>query len=72
PGSGLLAALKNYMCLKPAALRSAGRTSVMMSSASLMGSALHLPKRYWILMTVLFVTQNGYGGTRVGILHRSV
>lgn len=44
----------------------------MMSIASLMGSALHLPKPYWILMTVLFVTQNGYGATRVRILHRSV
>ncbi|MGK4846023.1 FUSC family protein, partial [Salmonella enterica] len=50
----------------------AGRISVMMSIASLMCSALHLPKPYWILMTVLFVTQNGYGATRVRILHRSV
>ncbi|MBF3321056.1 FUSC family protein, partial [Leptospira borgpetersenii serovar Hardjo-bovis] len=25
----------------------------------------------WILMTVLFVTQNGYGATRVRILHRA-
>jgi uncharacterized membrane protein YccC len=33
----------------------------MLSIASLMGSALHLPKPYWILMTILFVTQNGYG-----------
>ena len=45
--------------------------SVMLSIASLMGTALHLPKPYWILMTVLFVTQNGYGATRVRILHRS-
>ena len=43
----------------------------MLSIASLMGTALHLPKPYWILMTVLFVTQNGYGATRVRILHRS-
>lgn len=68
----LLPALKNYMSLKSPALRNAGRISVMMSIASLMGSALHLPKPYWILMTVLFVTQNGYGATRVRILHRSV
>jgi uncharacterized membrane protein YccC len=43
----------------------------MLSIASLMGNALHLPKPYWILMTVLFVTQNGYGATRVRILHRA-
>ncbi|MDU6453251.1 MAG: cAMP-activated global transcriptional regulator CRP, partial [Enterobacter hormaechei] len=42
-----------------------------LSIASLMGMALHLPKPYWILMTVLFVTQNGYGATRVRILHRA-
>ncbi|SQC16879.1 YccS/YhfK family integral membrane protein [Klebsiella pneumoniae] len=36
-----------------------------------MGNALHLPKPYWILMTVLFVTQNGYGATRVRIVHRA-
>lgn len=53
----LLPALKNYMSLKSPALRNAGRISVMMSIASLMGSALHLPKPYWILMTVLFVTK---------------
>ncbi len=43
----------------------------MLSVASLMGNALHLPKPYWILMTVLFVTQNGYGATRVRIVHRA-
>ncbi|MFK3712344.1 FUSC family membrane protein [Leclercia adecarboxylata] len=37
----------------------------------LMGVALHLPKPYWILMTVLLVTQNGYSATRVRILHRA-
>ncbi len=68
----LIPALKNYLSLKSPALRNAGRISVMLSIASLMGSALHLPKPYWILMTVLFVTQNGYGATRVRILHRSV
>ena len=68
----LIPALKSYMSLKSPALRNAGRISVMLSIASLMGSALHLPKPYWILMTILFVTQNGYGATRVRILHRSV
>ncbi len=44
----------------------------MLSVASLMGTALHLPKSYWILMTVLLVTQNGYGATRLRIVNRSV
>lgn len=67
----LLPALKNYLSLKSPALRNAARISVMLSVASLMGNALHLPKPYWILMTVLFVTQNGYGATRVRIVHRA-
>lgn len=67
----LLPALKSYLSLKSSALRNAARISVMLSIASLMGMALHLPKPYWILMTVLFVTQNGYGATRVRILHRA-
>ncbi len=41
----------------------------MLSVASLMGNALHAALR--ILMTVLFVTQNGYGATRVRIVHRA-
>jgi len=67
----LFAALKSYLSLKSPALRSAARISVMLSIASLMGAALHLPKPYWILMTVLLVTQNGYGATRVRIFHRA-
>ena len=67
----LFAALKNYLSLKSPALRNAARLSVMLSIASLMGAALHLPKPYWILMTVLLVTQNGYGATRVRIFHRA-
>ena len=67
----LLPALKSYLSFKSPALRNAARISVMLSIASLMGVALHLPKPYWILMTVLFVTQNGYGATRVRILHRA-
>ncbi|MFW0764927.1 YccS/YhfK family putative transporter [Trabulsiella odontotermitis] len=64
-------ALKSYLSLKSSALRSAARISVMLSIASLMGTALHLPKPYWILMTILLVTQNGYGATRVRIFHRA-
>ena len=67
----LFPALKNYLSLKSPALRNAARLSVMLSIASLMGAALHLPKPYWILMTVLLVTQNGYGATRVRIFHRA-
>jgi len=64
-------ALKSYLSLKSPALRNAARLSVMLSIASLMGAALNLPKPYWILMTVLLVTQNGYGATRVRIFHRA-
>ncbi|MGY5955098.1 Integral membrane protein YccS N-terminal domain-containing protein [Kosakonia sp. BK9b] len=67
----LIPALKSYLSLKSSALRNAARISVMLSVASLMGSALHLPKPYWIMMTVMFVTQNGYGATRVRIVHRA-
>ncbi|WP_312973936.1 YccS/YhfK family putative transporter [Atlantibacter hermannii] len=67
----VLRALKSYLSLKSTALRNAARIAVMLSIASLVGSALHLPKPYWILMTVMFVTQNGYGATRVRILHRA-
>ncbi|MEX3020284.1 YccS/YhfK family putative transporter [Kluyvera sp. STS39-E] len=67
----LFPALKSYLSLKSPALRNAARLSVMLSIASLMGVALHLPKPYWILMTVLLVTQNGYGATRVRIFHRA-
>lgn len=67
----LLPALKNYLSLKSAALRNAARIATMLDIASLVGNAFHLPKPWWILMTVLFVTQNGYGATRVRILHRA-
>jgi len=67
----LIPALRSYLSLKSPALRNAARISVMLSTASLMGVALHLPKPYWIMMTVLFVTQNGYGATRVRIFHRA-
>lgn len=64
-------ALKNYLSFKSSALRSSARLGVMLTIASLLGSFLHLPKPYWILMTVMFVTQNGYGATRVRIVHRA-
>ncbi len=67
----LLSALKSYLSLKSPALRNAARIAVMLGIASLMSTALHLPKPWWILMTILLVTQNGYGATRVRILHRT-
>ncbi|WP_318374423.1 YccS/YhfK family putative transporter [Enterobacter sp.] len=67
----LIPALKSYLSFKSPALRNAARIAVMLAIASLMGIALHLPKPYWILMTVLLVTQNGYGATRVRIQHRA-
>jgi len=63
--------IKSYCSLKSAALRNAARLGVMLTIASLLGSYLHLPKSYWILMTVIFVTQNGYGATRVRIVNRA-
>ena len=63
--------IKSYCSLKSAALRNAARLGVMLIVASLLGSYLHLPKSYWILMTVIFVTQNGYGATRVRIVNRA-
>lgn len=67
----LFPTLKNYLSLKSSALHNAGLISVMMSIASLMGSAAPA-------QTVLdphndaVCIQNGYGATRVRILHRSV
>lgn len=63
--------LKSYCSLKSAALRNTTRLGVMLIVASLLGAYLHLPKSYWILMTVIFVTQNGYGATRVRIVNRA-
>ncbi len=63
--------LKSYCSLKSAALRNAARLGVMLIIASLLGAYLHLPKSYWILMTVILVTQNGYGATRVRIVNRA-
>ncbi len=67
----LLRALRSYLSLKSSALRSAARIGTMLAIASLLGAALNLPKPWWILMTIMFVTQNGYGATRVRILHRA-
>ncbi|WP_299998617.1 YccS/YhfK family putative transporter [uncultured Cedecea sp.] len=67
----VLQTIKSYCSLKSAALRNAARLGAMLIVASLLGAYLHLPKSYWILMTVIFVTQNGYGATRVRIVNRA-
>ncbi|WP_067709887.1 YccS/YhfK family putative transporter [Erwinia sp. ErVv1] len=68
----LLAACKSYLSLKSAALRTAARFAVMLTFASTLAMFFDLPKPYWILMTVMFVSQNGYSATRVRIQHRAL
>ncbi len=67
----LLRALKSYLSFKSPGLRGASRTGIMLALAALMGETLQLPKPWWILMTVMFVTQSNYGATRVRIFHRA-
>jgi len=68
----LLRALKSYLSLKSAALRTAARFAVMLTFASSLALFFNLPKPYWILMTVMFVSLNGYSATRVRIQHRAL
>jgi len=68
----LLPAIKSYLSLKSAALRTAARFAVMLAFASSLALFFNLPKPYWILMTVMFVSQNGYSATRVRIQHRAL
>ena len=68
----LLPAIRSYLSLKSAALRTAGRFAVMLAFASSLALFFNLPKPYWILMTVMFVSQNGYSATRVRIQHRAL
>ncbi|WP_380183355.1 YccS/YhfK family putative transporter [Kalamiella sp. sgz302252] len=68
----LLSAIKSYLSLKSAALRTAARFAVMLAFASSLALFFNLPKPYWILMTVMFVSQNGYSATRVRIQHRAL
>ncbi|TCV93641.1 YccS/YhfK family putative transporter [Biostraticola tofi] len=65
-------ALKSYCSFKSMALRNAGRLGIMLAIGSSLGLVFHLPKPYWILMTVMFVSQNGYNATRVRIQHRAL
>ncbi|MTD29163.1 YccS/YhfK family putative transporter [Erwinia sorbitola] len=68
----LLPALKNYLSLKSSALRTAARYAVMLAFASSLALFFNLPKPYWVLMTVMFVSLNGYSATRVRIQHRAL
>ncbi|OON39308.1 hypothetical protein BTJ39_13575 [Izhakiella australiensis] len=68
----LIPALRSYLSLKSSALRTAARFAVMLSFASILALFLNMPKPYWVLMTTMFVSQNGYSATRVRIQHRAL
>lgn len=68
----LLPALRSYLSLKSAALRTAARFAVMLMFGSALAMLFDIPKPYWILMTIMFVSQNGYSATRVRIQHRAL
>lgn len=68
----LLPALRSYLSLKSAALRTAARFAVMLMFGSSLALFFNIPKPYWILMTIMFVSQNGYSATRVRIQHRAL
>ncbi|WP_312241401.1 YccS/YhfK family putative transporter [Pantoea sp.] len=68
----LLSALRSYMSLKSAALRTAGRFATMLMFGSTLALFFNVPKPFWILMTIMFVSQNGYNATRVRIQHRAL
>lgn len=68
----LLPALRSYLSLNSSALRTAARFAVMLTFASSLALFFNLPKPYWILMTVMFVSLNGYNATRVRIQHRAL
>jgi len=66
------AALKGYLSFKSVALRNAARLGVALATGSSLGLFFNLPKPYWILLTVMLVSQNGYNATRVRIQHRAL
>ncbi|HIF5342107.1 TPA: FUSC family membrane protein [Yersinia enterocolitica] len=65
-------ALVGYLSFKSSALRDAGRMGVTLAAGSYIGSLIHLPKPYWILLTIMLVTQNGYNATKIRIHHRAM
>lgn len=62
----------NYLSLKSPSLRSAARIGVTLAIGSLLGLIFDLPKPFWILLTIMFVSQSGYNATRVRIQHRAL
>lgn len=68
----LLPALRSYLSLRSSALRTAARFAVMLMFGSSLAVFFNIPKPYWILMTIMFVSQNGYSATRVRIQHRAL
>ncbi|CAI1105878.1 Inner membrane protein yccS [Serratia entomophila] len=65
-------ALTSYLSFKSNALRNAARLGVMLALGSSLGTIFNLPKPYWILLTIMLVSQNGYNATRVRIQHRAL
>lgn len=68
----LLPAIKHYLSWRSSALRIAARYAVMLTCGSVLTLFLHVPKPYWVLMTILFVSQENYTATRVRIQHRAL
>lgn len=65
-------ALVSYLSFKSTALRNAARLGVTLAVGSSLGAVFNLPKPYWILLTIMLVSQNGYNATRVRIQHRAL
>lgn len=65
-------ALRAYLSLKSVALRNAARLGITLAAGSSLGMLFHLPKPYWVLLTIMLVIQNGYNATRVRIQHRAL
>jgi len=65
-------AVRSYLSFKSSALRNAARLGVTLAAGSSLGALLNLPKSYWILLTIMLVSQNGYNATRVRIQHRAL
>ncbi|KFK93059.1 MULTISPECIES: YccS/YhfK family putative transporter [unclassified Serratia (in: enterobacteria)] len=65
-------ALLSYLSLKSNALRNAARLGIILAVGSSLGMIFHLPKPYWILLTIMLVSQNGYNATRIRIQHRAL
>ncbi|EEQ10717.1 hypothetical protein ymoll0001_3290 [Yersinia mollaretii ATCC 43969] len=65
-------AFVSYLSFNSGALRDAARLGVTLAAGSYIGALMQLPKPYWILLTVMLVTQNGYNATKVRIHHRAL